>query len=284
MPSPSGGDARLVLGVVVVLSIGCAVWYLRRVATPGQGVRPFAVPATLALGCAAGLAAAALLAQPVGGYACFGEAVDLPRDCQELHRWISQGRPAYVAWLVALLGWVALPRRAARVLVGVAVVATPAVLWPDQIHHPAPDNVAPMTMSVLGLVALLGSAGPARRPERWGVLAAAATTVALPTVVTFTLAWTFMFPAGPMFSLALVPLAVALVSGWRLASHGAEAHRVVAAGMVTLSGAWLVVLAFDVAAYRVVGVLLVAAALFAALMFRPRPLHHQGVPQAAPIA
>jgi hypothetical protein len=269
VPNLSGGDTRFVFGAVIVLSIGCATWYLRRTPVAAEQTRPFGLPATLAVGCAAGLAASTLLAHPDPVFACFSHPADPARDCQELQRWISHGRPAYAAWLVALAGWAVLPRLAARVLVAVAVLATPAVLWPDQWHHPAPDNVVPMTLSALGIVALLGSAGPTRPAERAGVLAAAAATLALPTIVTLALQPAYAFTTiGPMFTLAFIPLAVALATGWRAASHPSGSSRVLAAATVAVSAAWLVVLAFDLTWYPIVAILLAIAGLLSAVLFR----------------
>lgn len=269
VPNRSGGDARFVFGAVIVLSIGCAAWYLRRMAVAAEQTRPFGFPATLALGCAAGLAASTLLAHPDPSFACFGDPANPARDCQELQRWISHGRPAYAAWLVALVAWAVLPRLVARVLVAVAVVATPAVLWPDQWHHPAPDNVAPMTLSALGIVALLGSAGATRRAERWGVLAAAAATLALPTIGALVMQSAYASTAFyPMFTLAFVPLAIALATGWRAAGHTSGSGQVLAAATVTVSAAWLVVLAFDVARYPIVAILVAVAGLLSAVLFR----------------
>jgi hypothetical protein len=269
VPSFSGGDERFLLGAVIVLSIACAAWHLRRMPATGEEARPFGLPATLAVGCAAGLAASTLLIEPYPAYACFGEPRSLTADCQEMQRWISHGRPAYVAWLVALVAWAVLPRLAARVLVAVAVVATPAVLWPDQWHHPAPDNVAPMTLSALGIVALLGSAGPTRRAERWGVLAAAAATLTLPVLVTlvFYSGYVSMTP-GPMFTLAFVPLAIALATGWRVAGRTSGSSRALATAVVALSAAWLVVLALDIALYPIVAVVIVAAGALTAALVR----------------
>jgi hypothetical protein len=275
VPSLSGGDSRWVLGVVIVLSIGFAIRYWRRM----PQTRPFGLPATLAVGCAAGLAASALLAPHEMGFSCVGPPGTVLTDCQELGRWVSHGRPAYAAWLVALLAWAVLPRIAARILVAVAVVATPALLWPDQWHHPAPDNVAPMTLSALGIVALLGSAGPTRRAERWGALTAAAATFAMPTVVLLVTQPAYAFTATyPMFTLALVPLTIALAAGWRVAGRTSGASRALAVTTVALSAAWAVVLAFDVARYPLVGILLAAAAVISAVLFRTgRPLVVSGV-------
>jgi hypothetical protein len=265
VPSFSGGDSRWVLGAVIVLSIGFAIRHSRRM----PATRPFGLPATLAVGCAAGLAAAALLAPHEVGFACFGPPGTALTDCQELGRWIPHGRLAYAAWLVALLAWAVLPRIVARILVAVAVVATPALLWPDQWHHPAPDNVAPMTLSALGIVALLGSAGPTRRVERWGALAAAAATLAMPTIVLLVTQPAYAFERTyPMFTLALAPLTIALVAGWRVAGRTSGASRALAGATVALSAAWLAVLAFDVVRYPLVAILLAAAGAATVVLFR----------------
>jgi hypothetical protein len=275
VPSVSGGDSRWVLGAAIVLSIGFAIRYSRRM----PQTRPFGLPATLAVGCAAGLAASALLAPHEMGSSCVGPPGTVLTDCQELGRWVSHGRPAYAAWLVALLAWAVLPRIAARILVAAAVVATPALLWPDQWHHPAPDNVAPMTLSALGIVALLGSAGPTRRAERWGALAAAAATFAMPTVVLLVTQPAYAFTATyPMFTLAFVPFTIALAAGWRVTRRTSGPSRALAASTVALSAAWWVVLAFDVARYPLVAILLAAAAVISAVLFRTaRPLAVSGV-------
>jgi hypothetical protein len=267
VPSYSGGYDRSLLGAVIVASIAGAVWYLRRMPPVGPKTRPLGPPAALAMGCAAGLAASTLLADPSPAYACFGEPGTPPSaaDCQEMLRWVTHGRPAYVAWLVALVAWAVLPRLAAQVLVAVAVVATPAVLWPDQWHHPAPDNVAPMTLSALGIVALLGSAGPTRRAERWGVLAAAAATTAVPIMVALVIQTGYAFTAaGPMFPLAFVPLTIAFAAGWRVSGRVSGWSRGLAVVTTAFSAAWLVVLAFDAAMYPLVAVLIAAAGVLAA--------------------
>jgi hypothetical protein len=279
VPSPSGGGDRLMLSLAIVVGIACAIGVLRRTETSQAPAVAPGITAVLALGCAAGLAAAALLAQPDPVYACFDGPGGPASSCQELQRWISQGRPAYLAWLVALVAWAVLPRRVARVLVAVAVVATPAVLWPDQWHHPAPDNVMPLTLSVLGIVTLLSPAGPVRRAERWGAVAVAVGAVVLPVILVPVLYLGFFSPIGPWFTFAFVPLTVALATGWRAARRAPGPGGALGAATVALSAAWMVVLAFQVSRYPVVAALLATAAVLAALLWlRPTPRPALGEP------
>jgi hypothetical protein len=284
VPSFAGGSERLVLGAVVVLSVGCAIWVLRHTPAAQPPADALRVPAVLALGTASALAVAALISRPQQSYACYDGPDGPARVCQELQRWIPQGRPAYVAWLLAMVAWAVLPRWIARIAVAAAVVATPAVLWPDQWNHPAPDNVMPLTLSALGIVTLLCSAGPARRADRWGVVAAAAAAYALPVVATAVDQPGFVTVApGPWFAVAFLPLTVAFAVGWRVASRAPGTTRALASATVALSAAWMVVVAFEVARYPVVAVLLAAAGAVAvaAAASRSRPPLPPPVPSVA---
>ncbi|GAA4452205.1 hypothetical protein [Phytohabitans houttuyneae] len=267
VPSFSGGGERLVRGAVIVLSVAAAIWVPRRTAGSGAPAEVLRTPAVLALGTAAGLAAAALVIRPQEYYSCSGGPGGVASDCVRMQQWITQGRPAYVAWLAAMLAWAVLPRLAGRIAVAVAVVATPAVLWPQQWDNPAPDNVMPLTLSALGIVTLLCSAGPARRADRWGVLAAAAGMYLLPMVLTLLLQpGYFTALPGPWFPVAFVPFTVALATGWWVAGRTSGATSALAVAAAALSAAWAVVVAFEVGRYPVVAALLAAAAAVAVLL------------------
>jgi hypothetical protein len=132
----------------------------------------------------------------------------------------------------------------------------------------------PLTLSALGIVTLLCSAGPATRADRWGVVAATAGAYALPVVTLLVLGGgLFTLAPVPWFPVAFVPLIVAVATGWRAASRTRGRAAVPAAATAALSAAWLVVLAFEVARYPVVAVLLAAAGAAAVILTasaRPR--------------
>lgn len=71
-----------------------------------------------------------------------------------------------------------------------------------------------------------------------------------------------------MFALAFVPLTVALATGWRVAGGTTGYSRFLAAATVALCAAWSVVLAFDVARYPMVAILIAAASVLSAVFFR----------------
>lgn len=272
VPGFTGGSERLVRGLVIVLSIGAAFWVLRRAAADRSPDPALRVAAVLALGCAAALSAAALITQPQPVYSCSSGPGGAATDCVLLQQWLTQGRPAYLAWLVAMLAWAVLPRLAGRIAVAVAVVATPAVLWPHQWHNPAPDNVMPLTLSALGIVTLLCSAGPASRADRWGVVAATAGAYLLPVALILLsyIAWPV-----PWFPVAFVPLTVALAAGWRAASRAPGRTAARGAATAALSAAWMVVLAFEVARYPTVAALLAVAGVAAVVVtVQTRPKNH----------
>jgi len=193
-----GRLAEVLLATCVVLAAMAALTGVRAEGRPGAGLSR---AGGVALGCAAGLAGFLGL--------------------------VGHGHPAYAGWPLVALAAPVLPAPARRIAVAAAlaltVTAAPAVGAPWTV---------PVTLALLGVVALLGGPG---RPG-YPLVAAPATLAACAAVAWYDNGWRVTgwhdlpHTVGLVLTLAIVPFAAAAVIGVRALRAGV--HRV--AGLLAL--------------------------------------------------
>jgi hypothetical protein len=145
---------------------------------------------------------------------------------------VGQGGIGYAGWPVVALLYPVLPVPVRRFAIGAAVILTTA----------AGTGAAPVTVALLGLVALVGPAGRAAYPAAAGL----ATLAASALIASYDNGWrapgwdNLPRTTGLVLTLAIVPFAVAALAGVRALRAGP--YRLPAIVALTVGTGWIAAL------------------------------------------
>jgi DNA-directed RNA polymerase specialized sigma24 family protein len=210
-----GRLAEVLLATCVVLAAMAALSRVRGRPHPAGALSR---AGGVALGCAAGLA----------GFLWVGE---IPG-----YGWgPTRGPWAYGAWLVAALAWPVLPAIGRRIAVGAALSLTVIVA----LSLPGAAQAALFTLALLGIVALLGSAGSSSYPLPVALvtLAAAAAITSYDNGWRLTVVEAFPHTAALVLTVAIVPFTLAALAGAR--ALNARGYRIPASLLILTGTGWV---------------------------------------------